>query len=68
MIQCKTVLDSFVECELRLIGDINILFTFDAEDLVLVIDLTVHDTVTEGFGYDELHVLGRDVEFLGDVF
>ena len=67
MIQGKTVLDPFVEGKLWLIGDVDVLFALDAEDLVLMVDLAVHDAVSEGFGYDELHVLGGDVEFQGDV-
>lgn len=47
-----------------LVGYIDILFTLDGEDLVLVINLAEHDTITQCLGDNELNVLGWDVELM----
>ena len=67
VVQAQTVSNAFVELLLRLVSDVNILVAFDAQYLRLVIDLSLHDTVSESLGNHEFHVLPRDVQLGSDV-
>ena len=46
MIKSQAVLDSLVEGKLWFVCDVDVLFAFDSEDLVIVVDFSVHDPVS----------------------
>lgn len=68
MVESQAIFDSFVKSGLWLICDVNILFAFDSQDLVIMVNLPVHDSVSESLGYNELYIFGGNVKFLADVF
>ena len=68
MIKCQTILDSLVQCKLWFICDINVLFTLDSQDLIVMVNFSMHDTVSQGFSNDELNIFSWNVKFLGNVF
>lgn len=45
MVQVETVLYPLVESDLWLIGDVDVLVSFDIEEMCLVVNLSVHDTI-----------------------
>jgi hypothetical protein len=67
MVEGETVLNTFVEGKLGFVGNVDILFALNTQDLVFVVNLSMHNAVTEGFGDDEFYILGRDIEFVSDV-
>ncbi len=68
MVKSQTVSDSFIELDLWLVRDIDILVSFYVQDLIFMIDLSMYDTISERFGNDELNIFCWNVEFDCDVF
>ena len=61
-------LNSLVEGNLRLPGAVNVTRVLGLHDPLLVVQLSLNHTVSDGLGHDELRVLRHvHVELLGDV-
>lgn len=67
VIQAQTVANAFVQLLLRFVSDVDVLVALNAQDLGLVVDLSLHYAVSEGLGNHELHIFARNVQFGGDV-
>jgi len=67
VIEAQTVANAFVQLLLRFVSDVDVLVALNAQDLRLVVNLSLHYTVSEGLGNHELHILARNVQFGGDI-
>jgi hypothetical protein len=57
MVESKTVLNTFVKGKLGFVGNIDVLFALNTQDLVFMINLSMHDAITKSFSDDEFDVL-----------
>lgn len=62
MVQVQAEFYALVQLILGLIRDIQVSVSLNAQDLLVVVNLALQNTVSEGLGHHELHILWSDVQ------
>ena len=62
MVQTQAVPDSLVHLDLRLVGHIDVDVSLHLQDLVLVVDLSVDDAVSQSLGHHKFNIIGWEVQ------
>ena len=61
MVQIQAEFYALIQLVLRLICYIQVAIAFNSKDLLIVIDLTLQNPVSEGLRYNELDIFWWDV-------
>ena len=67
LVQIETKTNPLIQLVLGLVSDVEIAITLDLEHLVLVIDYTLQNSISQSLGDHEFHITLRNVEFASHI-